>query len=63
MVNTIKPLYYVHLTEDEMKNIKKGDEGKDLRFFSFEELFNILLTPKLLKAFERQKEFLKLLLG
>lgn len=55
-------VYHAYLTENEMRNIKKGAEGKDLRFFSFEELSNIPLTPRLQKAFEEQKEFLKSLL-
>lgn len=55
--------YHARLTENEVKSIKKGTEGKDLRFFSLEELSDIPLTKKLQEVFEKQKGFLKSLLG
>lgn len=54
--------YYARLSNEEAKNIKKGDEGKDLRFFSFEELSNIPLTGKLKLVLETQGNALKSLL-
>ncbi len=55
-------VYYAHLVDEEIKNIKKGTEGKDLRFFSFNKLSNIPLTQKLQKVFKGQREILKSLL-
>jgi len=44
--------YHVSLTDEEAMRVKKGDEGKDLRFFSFDELSSIPLTQKLKKAIQ-----------
>lgn len=55
--------YYARLTNKEVKNIKKGKEGKDLRFFSFDELSQITLTQKLKDEIQSQSEVLKSLLG
>lgn len=55
-------VYYAPLTKEEVKKIKKGNEGKDLRFFSLDEMLNIPLTQKLQQALEFQKNiFLSLL--
>lgn len=54
--------YFARLTEEEVGNIKKGDEGKDLRFFSFDELSQIPLTQKLRDVIQSQGEVLKSLL-
>lgn len=55
--------YYARLTDEEARNIKKGDEGKDLRFFSFDELSQIPLTQKLKDVIQSQGNVLKSLLG
>jgi 8-oxo-dGTP diphosphatase len=55
-------VYYARLTEEEVKNIKKGTEGKDLRFFSFEELASLPLTTKLKETINLHGETLKSLL-
>lgn len=55
-------VYYVPLTEDEVTNVKIGNEGKDLRFFSLEEMATIPLTQKLRMVLETQKDALKSLL-
>lgn len=55
-------VYYVPLTEDEVTNVKIGNEGKDLRFFSLEEMATIPLTQKLHMVLETQKDALKSLL-
>jgi len=55
--------YFARLTDEEVRNIKKGDEGKDLRFFSFDELSQIPLTQKLKDVMQSQGKVLKSLLG
>lgn len=55
--------YFARLTDEEVGNIKKGDEGIDLRFFPFNELSQILLTQKLKDVIQSQGEILKSLLG
>ncbi len=55
-------VYHASLTKEEAQNIKKGDEGKDLRFFSFNELFQIPLTQKLKSVVQSQSEVLKSIL-
>lgn len=55
--------YLARLTDEEVKNIKKGNEGKDLRFFSFDELSQIPLTRKLKDIIQSQGKVLKSLLG
>lgn len=55
-------VYYAPLTEEEAAKIKKGDEGRDLRFFSLDEISAIPLTQKLQQAFEIQKNVFKSLL-
>jgi 8-oxo-dGTP diphosphatase len=54
--------YLVHLTDEEVKKIKKGDEGIDLRFFFFDQLSQIPLTQKLKNIIQRQENVLKSLL-
>ena len=54
--------YYAKLNNEETKKIKKGTEGKDLRFFSFSELSQIPLTQKLTNVIKSQEEILKSLL-
>lgn len=54
--------YYARLTGEEVRNIKKGDEGKGLRFFSFDELSQIPLTQKLEDVIQSQSKALKSLL-
>jgi len=54
--------YLARLTDEEVKNIKKGNEGKDLRFFSFDELSQIPLTQKLKNVIQNQGKVLKSLL-
>jgi len=54
--------YFARLTDEEVGNIKKGDEGKDLRFFSFGELSQIPLTQKLKNVIQNQGKVLKSLL-
>jgi 8-oxo-dGTP diphosphatase len=55
--------YLARLTNEEVKNIKKGNEGKDLRFFSFDELSQIPLTRKLKDIIQSQGKVLQSLLG
>lgn len=55
--------YYARLTDEEAKNIKKGDEGKDLLFFSFDELSQIPLTQKLKDVIQSHGKVFKSLLG
>lgn len=55
-------VYYVPLTEDEVTNVKIGNEGKDLRFFSLDEMSTIPLTQKLRIVLETQQDTLKSLL-
>lgn len=55
-------IYYATLTEEEVTKVKKGNEGKDLQFFSLSEMTTIPLTQKLQEAFEVQKNILKSLL-
>jgi len=55
--------YYARLTDEEVRSIKKGDEGKDLRFFSFDELSQIPLTQKLKDVIQSRGKVLKSLLG
>lgn len=52
-------VYYARLTDEEMKSIKKGNEGRDLRFFSFDELSKIPLTQKLKEVIKSQGKALK----
>lgn len=54
-------LYHAPLSENEARKIKKGQEGKDLKFFFFSELSKIPVTPKLRAVFATHKKFLKLL--
>lgn len=54
--------YYARLTDEETRNIKKGAEGKDLRFFSFDELSSVPLTQKLAITVKDYGEILKSLL-
>lgn len=56
-------VYYARLTDEEAKSIKKGDEGRDLRFFSFSELSQIPLTQKLKNVIQSQSNVLKSLFG
>ena len=56
-------VYLARLTNEEVKNIKKGNEGKDLRFFSFDELSQTPLTRKLKDIIQSQGKVLKSLLG
>jgi 8-oxo-dGTP diphosphatase len=55
--------YFARLTNQEVKNIKKGNEGNGLLFFSFDELSQISLTQKLKDFIQSQGKFLKSLLG
>jgi ADP-ribose pyrophosphatase YjhB (NUDIX family) len=55
-------VYYVSLTEEEVATVKIGNEGKDLQFFSLDEMSTISLTQKLRMVFETQKDALKSLL-
>ncbi|MDO8571197.1 MAG: NUDIX domain-containing protein, partial [bacterium] len=55
-------IYYGKLTEEESLKIRKGSEGKDLQFFSLEELFRIPLTHKLKLVVEQHKTILESLL-
>ncbi len=55
-------IYHAPLTKEEVAGIKKGSEGKDLKFFSLNELSIIPLTQKLKYAFETQKNLFKSLL-
>ena len=55
-------VYHAPLTEEEATKIKKGNEGKDLRFFSLDEMSIIPLTQKLQQALETQKNLFKSLL-
>lgn len=55
-------VYHAPLTAEEANNIKKGTEGKDLCFFSLDEIATIPLTQKLQQAFVKQKNVFKSLL-
>lgn len=55
-------VYYVPLTEEEVTKVKLGNEGKDLCFFSLDEMSTIPLTQKLRMVLETQKDALKSLL-
>jgi len=52
-------LYYALLSKQEVAFIKKGDEGKDLKFFSLEECVTLPLTQKLREAFRTQRTVLE----
>ena len=55
-------LYHALLSKQEVVFIRKGDEGKDLRFFSLEECATLPLTQKLREAFETQRAVLESLI-
>ncbi|HHT9130103.1 MAG TPA: NUDIX hydrolase [Candidatus Brocadiaceae bacterium] len=55
-------VYHASVTAEEAGKIKKGNEGKDLRFFSLAEISTIPLTQKLQRAFEVQKDIFESLL-
>ncbi len=56
-------VFYARLSQEEERNIRKGSEGSELRFFSFEQLSNIQLTQKLQGIFNEQKETIKSLIA
>jgi len=37
-------LYYVELSDEELKNIKLGNEGQELKFFSVDEMKNLKMS-------------------
>jgi len=55
-------VYHTPLTKEEAIKIRKGNEGTDLQFFSFDEILDIPLTQKLQHAFEKQKDIFMSLL-
>lgn len=52
-------VYWVELTEDEIKQLELGDEGQELRLFSFEEIKNLDLSSNLKWYFNTYEEYLK----
>lgn len=49
-------LYHVELTEDQLKEIKLGDEGQDLRFFSKDEAKNLKLSSGLVRFIKNKPD-------
>lgn len=60
--NGLRYAYYEFLTEDQVKEIKLGDEGQEVRFFSFEEALKINLAPSTRLFLETFKERIQKLL-
>ena len=52
-------LYWIKLSEEKIKDIKLGNEGQKIDFFSVEELSKINLGPALLNYLQKFKEGLK----
>ncbi len=49
-------VYLVRLDKDEMKSLKLGNEGQEIRFFGVEELESINLTPRARGIFEKNRQ-------
>jgi 8-oxo-dGTP diphosphatase len=57
--------YYYHLPlqDQQLESIQLGDEGQELKFFSFAELKTIPLTWRMTKMLNEEEEMLKQLLA
>jgi len=52
-------LYFGKLTEKEVKNLKIGDEGQEIRLFDFEELTSLKFTRMITQMFEKHPDIVK----
>ena len=55
-------VYVVYLTSEEAQSIKLGNEGQEVKFFSFEELEHVDLTTNLKLIYQDKKELIEKLL-
>jgi 8-oxo-dGTP diphosphatase len=55
--------YHVPLSDEEASRIKLGDEGQEVRFFTFDEMESVPKTHNLTTQFEDKKEFIRNLLS
>lgn len=55
-------IYFVQLSDEEASQIKLGNEGQELKFFTLEEIENIKLTKKVEMGFKENKKLLSELL-
>jgi 8-oxo-dGTP pyrophosphatase MutT (NUDIX family) len=55
-------VYHTPLTPEESMKVKKGDEGKDLAFFTLSEITTLPLTQKLKAALLAQKKLFESLI-
>lgn len=67
MINTVTrsrhEMYVCQLTADEAKSVKLGNEGQDLKFFSFDEMADLPLAKYLSKYIESYGRGLKRLIN
>lgn len=52
-------IYHVELTDQDVQNLKLGDEGQELKFFEPSELKNITITPNIQLYITEYKNYLK----
>lgn len=55
-------VYHIQLTDDEVKQIKLGDEGQEVKFFTLNELAELKLTQNLTKYLKNYSSLVKELL-
>lgn len=56
-------IYISFLTDEEVKNIKLGNEGQKLKFFTKEELVNLNVTPSIKLYMEKYSDALDALIN
>ncbi len=52
-------LYHCPLTDEEIKPLKLGDEGQEIRFISLEELSSLSLSPTMTEMYTKQHDLLE----
>ncbi len=55
-------IYHTQLTDNEVKSLKLGDEGQEIKFFTPDELKNLKLTQNVTKYIKNYPSLLKKLL-
>jgi len=48
-------IFGAHLSDDEVKHLKLGDEGREIKFFATNEIANLHLAPEVRKYYEAFK--------
>lgn len=55
--------FFVHLSDDEYKRVRLGDEGQRLEWFTYNEAVALSLTPRIRLYLEKQEENVRGFLG